>query len=139
MVFMRVLIDQNVDDRVQQSFRNRGHSVFLVRELLGAQAADTLIAVTACDQGFVVVTHDKHYRRFQQLIAIGARNEYAAGAGRISLSVTEPRAAVLLEKYMRDIEYHFSRAIEDGQRLLIRITENYLSRHDDSPNLRLRT
>lgn len=135
---MRVLLDQNVDDNVQHAFIDRGHTVQKVRDLLGADAVDRVIAVTACDQGLIVVTHDRDYRKFQQLIAIGARNEFALGSGRISHSVPEPKALETLTRHMEEIEYFYQRAIISGQRLLIRVTEQYLSRFNDLDHLHLR-
>src|SRR4051812_4530781 len=118
MVSMAVLLDQNVDDRVADIFGRAGHSVALVRNLLGARATDKLVAFTACDQGLVVVTHDRDYRRFHQLIAFGAHNKFSLGAGRISLGVTEPRAAVVIQEHMEEIEFYYARAIASRQRLL---------------------
>jgi Domain of unknown function (DUF5615) len=83
---MDILIDQNVDNKVGDVFRYRGHAVQLVRDLPGAQASDHLIALTVCDQGLIIVTHDGDFRRFQRLIAVGARNLDERGHGHSSLS-----------------------------------------------------
>ena len=127
MARMHLLIDQNTADSVGDFFAERGHRVWLVRQFLGRMSPDQLIAFTAEDQGLIAVTHDKDFRRFSQLLPVGSRNEFTAGAGRISLALKEPRAIPRLQEEIEIIEAYFDRAQREGKRLFVRITETNVS------------
>jgi hypothetical protein len=120
---MRLLIDQNVPDSVARYFAERGHEVLLVRETLGRASPDQLIAVTAALQGIIVVTFDKDFRRFQQLLPTGQRSAFAAGAGFIHLAMKETRGVAPLRDEIETIELYAARAEREGKHVRIRLTE----------------
>jgi predicted nuclease of predicted toxin-antitoxin system len=59
---MRLLIDENVQDSIAQFLRERGHEVYLVREVLLRGEPDPVVAQLADSFGMVVVTWDKGFR-----------------------------------------------------------------------------
>ncbi|MEA2584902.1 MAG: hypothetical protein QOF33_2987 [Thermomicrobiales bacterium] len=118
-VVIRFLIDENVDDLVGRYLADRGHEVHYARSSLGSMSPDQLIAFTAETRGLVVVTHDKDFRRFSQLPPVGFQRKFARGAGRISLSVKEPRAVQRVREEIEAIEFHYAQALRRGQRLLV--------------------
>lgn len=120
---MRLLIDQNVPDSVAQFLAERGHDVLLVRETLGRSSPDQLIAFTAAMQGIIVVTIDKDFRRFRQLLPEGGRAAFAAGAGFIQLAVKESRDVARLRDEIETIELYAARAEREGKHVRIRLTE----------------
>jgi hypothetical protein len=120
---MRFLIDQNVPDSVAKYLAERGHEVQLVRETLGRAAPDQLIAHVAAFQGIIVVTFDKDFRRFRQLLPEGTRGAFASGAGFISLAMKETRAVARLRDEIETIELYATRAEREGKHVRIRLTE----------------
>src|SRR5262245_57352386 len=105
MAKMRLLLDEDVDvRRVGEFFRSRGHEVILVTSSLGSMSPDRLIAFTAGVEGLVVVSHDKHFRNFNEMLPEGIRRQYRSGTGRIWLRVRESRAVPRLEEVIDLIE-----------------------------------
>jgi predicted nuclease of predicted toxin-antitoxin system len=110
-IIIRFLIDENVDDLVGRYLSERGHEVLYARTSLGSMSPDQLIAFTAETRGLVVVTHDKDFRRFSQLLPVGFQRRFARVAGRISLNVKEPRAVQRIREEIEAIEFHYAQAV----------------------------
>jgi hypothetical protein len=120
---LRLLIDQNVPDSVARFLTERGHDVQLVRYTLGRASPDQLIALTAAFQGIIMVTFDKDFRRFQQLLPQGNRGAFVAGAGFIHLAMKETRGVNRLQDEIETIELYAARAEREGKHVRIRLTE----------------
>ncbi len=56
---MRLLIDENVPERVAEVLAARGHAVMHSRSVFATHAPDELLALGAAIEGLVIVTHDK--------------------------------------------------------------------------------
>lgn len=58
---MRLLLDEHIDPRVAQQFRDRGHDVLAVQEQLGlCGMSDDLLLTLAVHEGRVIVTKNIH-------------------------------------------------------------------------------
>lgn len=134
---MRLLIDQNIPDSVGTFFEERGHDVSLVREVLGRASPDQLIAVTAELQGVIVVTLDKDFTRFKQLLPEGSRNRFASGTGTIRLAVRESRLVARPRDEIDTIEGYAERALREGKRIHVRLTETTIQRGMSGSGARL--
>jgi hypothetical protein len=133
---MRILLDENVDQiGVGSFFTARGHTVFRVTDILGSMSPDQLIAFTAGTEGLVVVTHDRDFRRFTQLLPAGLRGRYRHGSGRIILAVRETEAVARLEEVIDLIEMYYERSIRQQKRLYVRITKIGVEYNDQEPDL----
>lgn len=94
---IRFLIDENVQASAGRLLAARGYEVRYSRDLLFASAPDMLLMTTALFEGFVVVTHDRDFRRLSKLIPHGYKTRAQRQWGRISLQVPETQAARYLE------------------------------------------
>lgn len=124
---MRLLIDQNVPDSVARFFRERGHEVTLVRDSLGRQSPDQLIAITAELQGVIVVSIDRDFKRFRKLLPEGSRAGFVAGAGFLSLNLRESRCVARLAEEIESIEFYAQRAELQGKIARMQLSETRLN------------
>jgi EAL domain-containing protein (putative c-di-GMP-specific phosphodiesterase class I) len=126
-LIMRFLIDQNVPMSVGAFLAARGHEVLYSREVVGRMSPDQLIAFAAETRGLIVVTHDRDFRRYREMLAGGFQRRFEQGAGRISLSVRENRAVARLSEEIETIEFQYERTQREGRRLLLEITETTIN------------
>jgi predicted nuclease of predicted toxin-antitoxin system len=103
---IRFLLDHNVPDSVGVTLRARGHRVVLVREILPITSPDQLIATISEDEGHVLVSCDRDFKRIAARIPRGARARFRR-LSRISLECGEPRAAARIDAAMSLIESEY--------------------------------
>ena len=84
----RFLIDQNVQEAVHQYLLGLGYESFWVRDLSGPGTPDDVIAYIANAEGFVVITHDGHFRDISRILPSDKRSAFRRGAGAILLQCT---------------------------------------------------
>lgn len=120
---LRFLLDQNVQDAVRDFLVGLGYEVLRVRDTTGAGAPDSLIAFVANSEGLVLITHDRHFRRFSRLLTGEQRRQFEAGAGQIVLQVRETRSVERLRAEWRHILYHHADAQTQGVRFQFVLTE----------------
>ena len=129
MVAIPLLIDENVPESVTDFFRERGHSVQLVRELLLSGTPDPIIAAVADRMGAVVVTWDRDFNRLIQRVPKGGRGAVRR-AGRISFSCNEARGRARLESVIESIEFEYERSRRVGtKRFIVSISETTFTFH----------
>ena len=109
MPIMRLLLDQNVPNSVADVFRERGHEVQFVRDILPADSPDPLVATVSEDQCAILVSCDKDFDRIAPRIPKGSRSRFKK-LSRITLACSEPQAAQRVEKLMEYIELEFKNA-----------------------------
>jgi hypothetical protein len=124
---MRFVVDQNIPASVGAFLTERGHEVLYLRDVLSSMSPDQLVAFTAETQGLIVLTHDKDFKRYRDLLAGGFQRRFEQGAGRISLSVRETRAVQRMIEEIDTIEYLYERCQREGTRLIMQITETNFS------------
>jgi hypothetical protein len=126
-LIMRFLIDQNVPASVGAFLADRGHQVLYSRDVLSSMSPDQLVLFTAETQGLIVVTHDKDFKRYRELLAGGFQRRFERGAGRISLSVRETRALQRIMEEIDTIEFFYDRCQREGGRLIVEVTETSIN------------
>lgn len=124
---IRFLIDQNVARSVGEFLGRYGHEVLYSRDVLSTMSPDQLIAFTAETRGLVVVTHDKDFKRYRELLAGGFRQRFEQGAGRISLTMRESLALKRITEEIDAIEFNYVRALRGNTRLIMQITSTTYS------------
>ena len=122
MVF---LLDENVPDSVAAFLRERGHTVNLSREVLGAGTKDPVIAKAGdLIRGVVVTINHKHFKTLAARAPIGERQRFR-NLGRISLTCAAPRTLARLEKFVESIEFHHQQALnQSDKRLMLELGDN---------------
>jgi hypothetical protein len=121
---MTLLIDECVPHSVAEVFAARGHVVHLVTDLLGASAADPLIAVAGNRLEAIVVTwNHKDFRSMTARIPQGNVQKFRR-LSRISFRVNESRGAERARELVESIEFEYGQARKRGDpRLLMEIME----------------
>jgi predicted nuclease of predicted toxin-antitoxin system len=115
---MHMLLDHNVPDSVAVVFREFGHTVYLVREILPTDSPDPLIAAVADRDGYILVSCDKDFDKIAPRIPIGSKTRFRK-LNRISLDCSEAQAAKRVRATMRYIELAFTTTQLEGKRLRI--------------------
>jgi predicted nuclease of predicted toxin-antitoxin system len=120
---MRLLLDQNVADSVAAVFREFGHTVHLVREILPANSPDSLIAAVAGLDSYVLVSHDRDFEAIAPRIPKGSRARFRK-LSRISLECNEAQAASRIRQTMSYIDLAFANAAVAGRpmRVVVQMT-----------------
>jgi predicted nuclease of predicted toxin-antitoxin system len=126
-VRMLLLIDENVPDSVAEFFRERGHDVRLVRELLPAGTADPVIATLGDEWGAIVVTwNHKDFKQLAKRVPVGERQRFR-NLGRISFRCNEAKGRQRLEELIDFIEFEFASVQKrKDRRLLLEVGDSYL-------------
>lgn len=91
--------------------RGYGHEVVLSRDVLAASAPDQLLSLLGQYEALVVVTHDRDFRKFRQMLPEHERSRFSAGAGRLHLDVPYVLSPRRVEEEMENIEHHFRQAL----------------------------
>ena len=115
---MDLLLDHNVPDSVAVVFREFGHTVHLVREILPTDSPDPLIAAVADRDGYILVSCDKDFEKIAPRIPVGSRTRFRR-LNRISLDCSETQAARRVQATMGYIELAFTKTQFEGKRLRI--------------------
>jgi hypothetical protein len=129
---MRLLIDENVAQAVADTFTRAGHDVLLARDVLAVSAPDQLVAISAAIAGRIIVTHDKDFKRFANLLPPGFQTP-GKMYGRIHLSLREDLAAGRVDELMLLIESTYTYVTANRRRLQLRITETRFDLIDNAP------
>jgi predicted nuclease of predicted toxin-antitoxin system len=115
---MRLLLDQNVADSVAAVFRELGHTVHLVRDILPADSPDPLIAAVAELDSYVLVSHDRDFETIAPRIPKGSRARFRK-LSRISLECSEAQAALRIRQTMSYIDLAFANATAAGRAMRV--------------------
>ncbi len=120
---MLLLIDENVPDSVSQVFRDHGHRVELVRDLLGGATPDHVVAEVGDYLNAIVVTWN--VKDFKRLASRRQSDQTRLRhLGRIDFVCPETQGATRARQMMRRIEFEFEECQRQrDKRLMIRITE----------------
>jgi predicted nuclease of predicted toxin-antitoxin system len=129
MVVLHLLLDHNVPDSVAQVFRERGHKVELVRDILPTDSPDPLIATVSEEDGAILVSCDRDFKIIAPRIPRGYRTRFRK-LSRISLQCSEPQAAQRVKAAMSliEAEYEIARGSSD-KRMFIVIQNDGIKTH----------
>ncbi|MGH2457822.1 MAG: DUF5615 family PIN-like protein, partial [Chloroflexota bacterium] len=101
-----LLIDEDVPDSVSQVFRDHGHDVCLVRDILGRRTPDQVIATVGDTLERIIVTWN--VRDFKKFAARRQSDQLRLRRlGRINFMCPESQGAIRAEQMMRRIEFEF--------------------------------
>ena len=101
---MRFLLDNNVPNSVADTLCGLGHDVALVRDVLSADAADPLVALTAESAGRVLISLDRDFQAIDPLKPDGRRPRFRR-LSRIWLRCRPSRSAERIRLFIREIEW----------------------------------
>lgn len=126
---MLVLLDQNVPDSVAEVFREHGHEVILLRDILPTDSPDPLVATVSENQGAVLVSHDGDFKYIAPRIPVGARTRFSK-LSRIHLQCPEPQAAKRVREAMSliEAEYDIAQSSPDS-RMILGISKQVIKTH----------
>ncbi len=126
---MLVFLDQNVADSVAQAFREAGHEVVLLRDVLPTDSSDLLVATIAESEGAVLVSHDGDFTKIAPRIPTGARRRFRR-LSRIHLQCSEPEAARRVRAAMSLINAEHALAVGSGDpRMILSIDSRVIRTH----------
>jgi predicted nuclease of predicted toxin-antitoxin system len=106
---LRLLFDHNVPDRVAAVFRDRGHTVLLLRDIMPIDSPDPVVATVADMEGAVLVSCDHDFDAIAPRILKGMRTRFRR-LSRISIRCAEYHAARRVEEALELIELEFRSA-----------------------------
>lgn len=120
---MRLLLDHNVPNSVALVFRTHGHDVRLVRDILPTDSPDLLVATVSEEEGFILVSCDRDFRKIAPRIPKGARTRFR-NLSRISIECSEPQAAQRIEEAMALIEFEYEGAQKRSDKRIHIVIQN---------------
>ena len=123
MLILRLLLDHNVPSSVAEVFRERGHDVQLVKDILPIDAADPLIAAVCQEDNLILVTGDRDFKVIASRIPRGARTRFRR-LSRISLQCNEPQAAQRVSAAMTLIESEYEIALNSSDKRIFIVVQN---------------
>jgi hypothetical protein len=98
------LLDENVPIAVAQVLRETGHDVVVAADVVAAGSPDHVVAAAALQDGRVLVSHDRDFRRIDSLHAREANGGRFNALHRLLLSCAEPVAAERVRSFLPVIE-----------------------------------
>ena len=126
---MRLLLDHNVPVSVAEVFRERGHIVQLVKDILPTDSSDQLIAIVSEEEGAILVSADRDFKQIAPRIPKGHRARFRK-LSRISLECSEYQAAVRVRVALSLIEAEWEIALgKPDLRMFITIGLNGIKTH----------
>lgn len=102
------MLDENVPERVAETLRRLDHEVVRSTDVVVAGSADQLVATAAQEGGWILVSHDRDFKRIERLCSEGQQQRFPT-LSRLLLSCPEPASAVRLETFMSIVEAEFAR------------------------------
>lgn len=121
---MRFLLDENVSDAVADLLRDRGHDVYLAREIIAPGTPDHILATISAIDSLILVTHDRDFKQFLNMIPHGHRARVAKGSGRLQLLINEATARQRLEFEIGMLEVYYERCLEADQVFFVTIQKS---------------
>lgn len=118
---IRFLFDENVRSDVIDLFRQRGHEIVLSKEALAISAPDQLLALLGKFESLVIVTHDKDFRKYREMLPEHERSRFTAGAGRLQLEVPYEQSPQRVAEEIENIEHHYHQAVRRRKPFLMSI------------------
>jgi hypothetical protein len=117
-----LLADENVPQSVVDFLVARGHDVKRVTDLIPAGSPDILVATVAGQMSAVVVTWDRDFRSFLQIIPAGAKSAISK-TSRLCFRCRESHGRDRAEKHIDEIELAHKKAEQDDVPVYIEILE----------------
>ena len=122
MAAIKFLVDENVPADVTTFLRSRGHEVFPVGEYFAKSSPDHLLVTAAEQNGLVVITFDKDFKRLITQVPVGYRGKFGASAGRISLHMKETEAPQRIIDMLPTVEFHYHQSLLNETRFIMQMS-----------------
>lgn len=120
---LSVLIDENLGASIAELFRARGYRAYQVGEVLPRRSPDISVTAAALDRGAVVVTMDRHFRRWKEAAAAEQQRGKLESADRILFKrCTHAEAPGRIAALIEVIEAEYRMAKRANQKFMIHIT-----------------
>ena len=123
MPVLTLLLDHNVPDSVAVVFKEHGHNVVLVRDILPVDSPDPLVATVSEESGAILVSCDRDFKKIAPRIPRGQRTRFGK-LSRISLDCNEYQAAQRVHEAMSLIESEYDIAQHRRDSRLFIIIQN---------------
>jgi predicted nuclease of predicted toxin-antitoxin system len=106
---LHLLLDHNVPDSVAQVFRERGHIVALLREIMPTDSPDPVVATVGDMDGAILISCDHDFDSIAPRILKGMRARFRR-LSRIAIRCPEFHAARRIAEAMEFIELEYKTA-----------------------------
>lgn len=116
--------DENVSHRLREYLIERGHRVILSTDYLAAGTVDQIVASVAVRSPMILVTHDRDFRRFKELLAKSDQTWIAKGSGKLQLSVHQSVSVQRVDREIDMIEFHYQRCLSRGTPFYMEIKDS---------------
>lgn len=120
-IVIRFLLDENVRSDVAEVLRERGHEVYLSRDITAPGAPDHLLATITAIDSLVFVTHDKDFKNFLKVLPKGHKIQMSKGSGRLQLLIPEAAAKARLEAELDFIELYHERCLRLSETFFVTV------------------
>jgi len=118
---LHLLFDHNVPDSVARVFRDRGHTVTFLRDIMPIDSPDPVVAAVGDMEGAILVSCDHDFDAIAPRILRGMRARFRK-LSRLSVRCAEFHAARRIEEAMELIELEFRIAQErSDKRMFIEV------------------
>lgn len=123
---MRFLLDQNVPDSVAAVFKDRGHTVLYLRDVLATDSPDEVVAAFSEAEDAVLVSLDGDFRRIAPRIPDSQQRRFRR-LSRIALRCNPIQAENRLSVAMSliEAEYDIAQASHDP-RMIVSIGNSFI-------------
>lgn len=126
---MRLLFDHNMPVSAADAFRENGHEVIFLKDVLPPDSKDPIVAATAEINEAVLVTFDRDFKKMASRISRGQARRFR-NLSKIAMECKVPQAGLRLQKAMSFIEFEFETAETLGdKRMHLSIGDAVLRSH----------
>lgn len=131
--YPRYVLDENMSRRVAEMLQARGREAIESRQVVGAQAADTVVEWVAATESLVLISLDRHFKGIVEGIS---RKRLRRTGIALWMDLEPPRVLQRLEQCLEFVEYQIRDAEHRGLTLLyVQITEHEAGARYHIPNL----
>lgn len=123
--------DENVNRDMAPMLLRAGHSVVYSVDVLAAGTPDQMVADVALTSSFVLVTHDKDFKKLERLLGSVDLGKVAKGAGKLQLlKIDEISAIDRVSDNLDRIEFEYARCLKRGIPFFMSISKTVVRMND---------
>lgn len=123
--------DENVNRDMAPVLIKAGHKVVYSVDVLAAGTVDQIVASVALASSFVLVTHDKDFKKLERLLSSADMRSIAKGAGKLQLlRIDEITAIQRVQDNLDRIEFEYSRCLRLEKPFFMSISKTVVRMND---------
>lgn len=123
--------DENVNRDMAPVLVNAGHDVVYSVDVLAAGTVDQIVANVALASSYVLVTHDKDFKKLERLLSSAELGSIAKGAGKLQLlRIDEISAVQRVQENLDRIEFEYSRCMRLEKPFFMSISKTVVRMND---------